>query len=96
LGELYKLVGKPHPEDKFDCLVAMCAPYNSIKDYKFKVKLVPGALKKGKAARNVLQFFLTSELTDKEKPMIKAIPEQELINAIIGNVKLAGAGLLKI
>lgn len=27
--------------------------------------------------------------------MLKSLPEQELINAIIGNVKLAGAGLLK-
>jgi hypothetical protein len=26
---------------------------------------------------------------------LRSIPEQELINAVIGNVKLAGAGLLK-
>ena len=27
--------------------------------------------------------------------MIKSIQEQEIINALLGNVKLAGAGLLK-
>ncbi len=27
--------------------------------------------------------------------MLRALPEQDLINAVIGNVKLAGAGLLK-
>lgn len=27
---------------------------------------------------------------------MRALPEQEVINAVIGNVKLAGAGLLKI
>jgi hypothetical protein len=26
---------------------------------------------------------------------LRSIPEQEVINAVIGNVKLAGAGLLK-
>lgn len=31
LNELNKLVGKIHPEDQFENLVVMCAPYNSIK-----------------------------------------------------------------
>lgn len=43
----------------------MCAPYNSIKDNRFKIKLVPGGLKKGKAARNILHYFYNStELTE--------------------------------
>ena len=75
----------------------MCAPYNSIKDNRFKIKLAPGGLKKGKASRNILHFFINSgELTQTEKPLVKCIPEQEVINCIIGNVKLAGAGLLKL
>lgn len=73
----------------------MCAPYSTIKENQFKVKLVPGGLKKGKAARNIVNYFMT-EAEDHEKPFVKAVPEQELINAVIGNVKLAGAGLLKI
>ena len=40
----------------------MCAPYPTIKDNKFKVKLVPGGLKKGKAARNIVGYFLSGEL----------------------------------
>lgn len=27
--------------------------------------------------------------------MLRGLPEQDMINAVIGNVKLAGAGLLK-
>lgn len=73
----------------------MCAPYNAIKENKFKIKLVPGGLKKGKASRNILQYFLSFDLQENEKAMLKAVPEQQLINAVIGNVKLAGAGLLK-
>lgn len=38
----------------------MCTPYNSMKDNRFKIKLVPGGLKKGKAARNILHYFINS------------------------------------
>lgn len=74
----------------------MCAPYQTIKDNRFKVKLVPGGLKKGKAARNIQSYYLTTDLDENEKAFVKALPEQEVINALIGNVKLAGAGLLKL
>ena len=58
--------------------------------------MVPGGLKKGKAARNILHYFLSAfDLSEQEKPMVKSVPEQEIINALLGNVKLAGAGLLK-
>lgn len=84
-------------QDKWDALIPMCAPYPTLKDNKFKVKLVPGGLKKGKAARNIINFFLScGDLEENEKPFIKAMPEQEVINAVIGNVKLGGAGLLKL
>ena len=54
-------------------------------------------MKKGKAARNILHYFSNAvELVEGEKPFIKSLPEQEVINALLGNVKLAGAGLLKI
>lgn len=74
----------------------MCAPYITIKDNNFKVKLVPGTLKKGKAARNILNYFLVGQLEEGEKAFLKSVPEQEVINALLGNVKMGGAGLLKI
>ena len=49
--------------------------------------------------RNKRQLFVTSFFTHSEevtKAFIRALPEQEVINAVIGNVKLAGAGLLKL
>ena len=52
----------------------MCAPYNAIKDNKFKVKLVPGGLKKGKASRNIIQFFQGLDLSEHEKIMLKSLP----------------------
>lgn len=74
----------------------MCAPYPTITENHFKIKLTPGGLKKGKAARNILHYFSTVELTEREKPLLKTYPEQEIINALLGNVKLAAAGMLKL
>jgi hypothetical protein len=35
-------------------------------------------------------------LQEGEKAFLRALPEQEIINAVIGNVKLGGAGMLKL
>lgn len=93
---MQKLVGRVQSQDNWEALVPMCAPYSTIKDNCFKVKLVPGTLKKGKAARNIINYFLAGDLQEGEKAFLKALPEQELINAVIGNVKLGGAGMLKL
>ena len=62
LSELLRLSGKIQGQDKWDALVPMCAPYQTIKDNRFKVNLVPGGLKKGKAARNIMGYFTTADL----------------------------------
>ena len=74
----------------------MCAPYPTITENHFKIKLTPGGLKKGKAARNILHYFTTLELSERQKQLIKTFPEQEIINALLGNVKLGAAGMLKL
>ena len=58
-ADLQRLAGKVQGQDEWDGLIPMCAPYPTIKDNKFKVKLVPGGLKKGKAARNIVGYFLS-------------------------------------
>jgi len=53
--ELFKLTGNPHPNDILLFAVPVCAPYTSLlSNYKYRVKLTPGAMKKGKAAHQVL------------------------------------------
>lgn len=69
-----RLAGRVGSQDKWDALIPMCAPYVTIKDNKFKVKLVPGGLKKGKAARNIMTYFAQSELEEGEKAFIRALP----------------------
>ncbi len=55
----------------------MCAPYITLNsNCRYKLKVVPGALKKGKAAKSILNFFLTTkEMNPFEKNMIKNISE---------------------
>jgi hypothetical protein len=58
------LAGRVQGVDKWDGLIPMCAPYQTIKDNRFKVKLVPGGLKKGKAARSIQGYYLTTDLDE--------------------------------
>lgn len=54
---LDELTGCPLPEDVLLYALPMCAPYSAISSYKFKCKLTPGTLKRGKAAKAALNLF---------------------------------------
>ncbi|KAI9222333.1 fibronectin-binding protein A N-terminus-domain-containing protein [Blastocladiella britannica] len=54
---LDSLTGIPVPEDTLMYAVPMCAPYSSVLNFKYKVKLTPGSMKKGKAMKLCLQIF---------------------------------------
>lgn len=47
------LTGVPRPEDVLEFAVQVCAPYSCLASYKWRLKLIPGSQKKGKAAREV-------------------------------------------
>jgi hypothetical protein len=64
LADLQRLVGQVSGQDQWDALIPMCAPYPAIKDNKFKVKLMPGGLKKGKAARNITSYILAGDIDE--------------------------------
>jgi len=73
----------------------VCAPYETLRDYKFKVKVIPGNEKKGKAVKTCLETFLkTGDITDKEKDLIKAIPDSDWNLTLISECKIAAAGIL--
>ena len=113
LTQLDELTGVPRPEDVVLYAVPMCAPYQVVANYNYKVKLVPGTLKKGKAFRQAVELIAGRGGVDKsggdksgvdaaaavvsirEKEMIRAVPEADGINAMIGGVKLQMAGLQK-
>lgn len=48
LNDVDYLTGNPLPNDILLYAVPVCGPYNALQSYKYRVKLVPGTVKKGK------------------------------------------------
>lgn len=57
LAEVKVLTGQPLEDDELLYAVPMCAPYDALAKCKFRVKLVPGQQKKGKAAKQALEVL---------------------------------------
>ncbi|KAF2102058.1 hypothetical protein NA57DRAFT_64665 [Rhizodiscina lignyota] len=47
-------VGRPLPGDELLAAIPMCAPWQALANYKYKVKMQPGMQKRGKALREIL------------------------------------------
>ncbi|KAK4250954.1 fibronectin-binding protein A N-terminus-domain-containing protein [Corynascus novoguineensis] len=54
-GPLDALVGTPLPGDEILEVVPVCAPWNALSKVKYKVKLQPGHVKKGKAVKEIVE-----------------------------------------
>jgi len=48
LNDLDYLTGNPVPNDVLLYAVPVCGPYTALQTYKYRVKIVPGTMKKGK------------------------------------------------
>ncbi|XP_034241273.1 nuclear export mediator factor NEMF homolog [Thrips palmi] len=94
---LDSLTGIPLPEDEILFAVPVVAPYNSLQNYKYKVKLTPGTGKRGKGARTALNMFLRDrQATAHEKDLLKAVKDQDLARNIPGSVKVSAPQLQKL
>ncbi|KAI8930079.1 hypothetical protein BC831DRAFT_508731 [Entophlyctis helioformis] len=98
MSYLDSLTGQPHPDDILLHAVPMCAPWGALQKYKYKVKLLPGALKRGKAAKSVTAAFLTVASADagpfgeRQKELIRAVPDAEWLATVLGKVKVVAPG----
>uniref|UniRef100_A0A1J3J1R1 Nuclear export mediator factor Nemf n=1 Tax=Noccaea caerulescens TaxID=107243 RepID=A0A1J3J1R1_NOCCA len=91
------LTGNPLPTDILLYAVPVCGPYNALQSYKYRVKAIPGSMKKGKAAKTAMNLFThMSEATVREKELMKACTDPELMAALVGNVKITAAGLTQL
>lgn len=94
LTDVDYLTGIPLPNDILLYAVPVCAPYAALQSYKYRVKIIPGTAKKGKAAKMAMNLFgHMPEASQREKELMKACTDPELVAAIIGNVKVSAAGL---
>ncbi|KAJ2402059.1 hypothetical protein GGI23_000981 [Coemansia sp. RSA 2559] len=117
LGVLDTLTSAPLPGDNLAFAIPVCAPYSTLSSYKYRVKLVPGAMKKGKACKMALTVSVNAAddrkpkvvhssdpavaerleleiiLANREKELMKAVPEQELISQMLGKVKVTAPNM---
>ncbi|KAJ3414380.1 hypothetical protein HDV05_006654 [Chytridiales sp. JEL 0842] len=96
------LTGQPLVGDELVNVIPVCAPWNCLGRYKYKVKLVPGSLKKGKAIHAALSVFKSiatpakddteeaKKAMEAEKALLEGIPEAELMGVMLGKVKVIG------
>mmetsp|Transcript_45288 Transcript_45288/g.52061 ORF Transcript_45288/g.52061 Transcript_45288/m.52061 type:complete len:1080 (-) Transcript_45288:383-3622(-) len=93
LNEIDFLTGHPKKDDLFHFAVPMCAPYISMKNYKYKIKILPGSMKKGKAIKEIVNLYSNhSDILAGEKEAIRLINETEYSGALLSGIKLAVSG----
>jgi len=94
LKELDSLTGCPRSDDVLLYAVPVCGPYSALASYKLKVKLTPGTLKKGKAAKQALELLVRGgEVLPRERDLMRAVPDAELVACMVGTVKISASGL---
>ncbi|XP_075487218.1 uncharacterized protein LOC142526605 isoform X1 [Primulina tabacum] len=97
LNDVDYLTGNPLPVDVLLYSVPVCGPYNALQSYKYRVKIIPGSLKKGKAAKTAMNLFShMPEASSREKELMKACTDPELVAAMMGNSKVSAAGLTQL
>jgi predicted ribosome quality control (RQC) complex YloA/Tae2 family protein len=99
--ELNKLTGKPQLEDTLVYAVPVCAPYQTLSQYTYRVKLTPGNMKRGKAVKQCLEILANIDglkalpLNQRCVDLFKKINENDWIQTICPDVKISAPGASK-
>lgn len=97
LQDLDALTGQPSEKDILHYAIPMCAPYSAVQSNKYKAKITPGALKKGKAAKQALNFFVRNfKPTEVERELMQSCSDTQLANSMIGNSRVTSSGAQKV
>ncbi|KAL2435376.1 Ribosome quality control complex subunit 2 [Exophiala dermatitidis] len=78
LLDIDRLVPMPEPGDELLAAIPVCAPWSALSRQKYKVKLQPGNVKKGKAIREILGFW-TSLATKGPKVVDESNKDKERV-----------------
>ena len=91
---LDSLVRNPLPSDTILFGIPFVAPYNSMSSCKYRVKLTPGATKKGKACKTILDMFTRDKnALLQEKNVFKSLKDVDMTVNIPGKVKISAPNL---
>jgi predicted ribosome quality control (RQC) complex YloA/Tae2 family protein len=104
LIELNALIGQPLPGDELLAALPVCAPWAALATYKYKTKMQPGTVKKGKAIKEILGKWQADvkdgkkvdqhsqdveKIWPREAELIKGIRETEVIGVVpVGKVRV--------
>ncbi len=58
ISEIDKLTGLPHRKDNLLFCIPMLAPYSTIQGNKYKVKITPGTMKRGRVQKTIKELFM--------------------------------------
>lgn len=88
------LTEAPLPDDALLYAIPMCGPYSAFQSFKYKVKVVPGANKRGKAAKACLGLFMHDKrATQREKDILRSLKDQDYARNIPNKVKISAANM---
>jgi len=83
----------PRADDVLHYALPVCAPYFALQSYKYKVKITPAAGKKGKVAKQAQQMFQKErDATPRERDLIRALTDHEMVMQMISNGRIVSAG----
>lgn len=108
LANLDAFIGRPLPDDDLLSAIPVCAPWSALSTYKYKAKMQPGSLKRGKAVKDVLSKWdnagKDAKATDKfskdveriwprEMELIRGWKETEVVSVVsVPKVRVMMAG----
>ena len=96
---LNRLTGCPIDEkDQLLAAVPMVAPYSMMTSHKYKFKLQPGTLKRGKAKKSIRDMLtaLSKTVTEGEALLLRSMQDQEMMDPIPQSVKVIAPGMQKV
>ena len=82
------LTAVPSEGDELMYALPVCAPYSVLASYTYKIKLTPGSSKKGRAAKHAVGL-LSAAAPARERELMRAVTDDELVRAMLANVKVA-------
>lgn len=86
---LESLTGNPTPEDNMLFCIPVVGPYSSLMSYKFKVKVVPGNNRRGKAAKTALHLFtMDRNISQREKDLLKNAKDMDISKNLPAKIKI--------